>query len=180
MVRFKNLILSLILVLTLAGCGYSTHSLAVKNYKTIYIEPFTNKINLTSDNLEYRKLTTYYPVLEVKITQAVVDRFIFDGTFKVLKKEQADLILKGELVGYIRDALRYKDNDEVEEYRLTLLVNLSLWEKDKPEPLWREFNFKGDTTYFTSGPNVKTEERAINDLMVDFARRVVERIVEPW
>lgn len=180
MIRFKNLILFLILGITLIGCGYSTHSLAMKNHKTIYIEPFVNKIDLTNENSEYRKLVTYYPVLEIKITQGVTDRFIFDGTFKVAKKEDADLVLRGELLGYTRDALRYKDNEEVQEYRLTLMVNLSLWEKGKNEPLWQEANFKGDATYFTSGSNARTEEQAIADLITDFSRRVIERIVEPW
>ena len=180
MVKIKNFILLPVLMIMFLGCGYSTRSLALKNYKKIHVEPFTNKINLTDEGSEYRKLVTYYPALEVNITQAVIDRFIFDGNLKVVQIKDADLILKGELIAYLREALRYRNDEDVEEYRIILIVNLSLWEKDKNEPLWQEMNFKGETTYFTSGSNAKTEERAIQDLMVDFSRRVIERIVEPW
>ena len=162
------------------GCGYSTHSLVSPSHKTVYIEPFTNKIDLTGETSEFRRLRTYYPLLENKVTQAIVDRFIFDGNFKVVQKESADLDLKGELIDYSRDALRYTDADEPEEYRISIRVNLELWDTKENKLLWKEANFIGDTTYFTRGTLSKSEVSAIDAAVVDLARRIVERTVEIW
>ncbi|MDP2938581.1 MAG: LptE family protein [Candidatus Omnitrophota bacterium] len=163
-----------------AGCGYTTRSNIATTIKTIYIEPFKNKIDFTSEFSEARNIKTYFPLLETKITQTVVDRFIFDGNIKVVKKDKADVILKGELTDYIRDTLRYDDNNNVEEYRLNLVVNMSLWKKDEDKVIWSEPRFVGQATYFTSGSQAKSEAVALNDALTDLARRIVERAVEQW
>jgi len=166
----------------LAGCGYTTRSYVNPNIKTVYIQPFLNKIDITSEYSENRKYRSYFPLLEAKITRAVVDRFVFDGNLRIAKPEAADVVLKGELVNYARDPLRYRDNDNetVEEYRLSLVVNISLTDRKNNKVLWQETGFVGDATYFTSGPSAKSEETALNDAVVDLARRIVERTIEDW
>ena len=46
--------------------------------------------------------------------------------------------------------------------------------------VWQEDRFTGDTTYFTTGSQAKTENAAIVDALSDLARRIVERTVEQW
>lgn len=170
------------LVLNLVGCGYTVRSFVNPDVKTIYIEPFVNKIDITSETSENSKYKTYFPLLEAKITRAVVDRFIFDGNLRIGKPDTADTTLKGELVNYAKDPLRYQssDNSTVEEYRLSITVNISLIERKENKVLWAENNFTGDTTYFTSGSSAKSEETALSDTVKDLARRIVERTIEEW
>lgn len=172
----------LLLVTCLIGCGYTTRSFVDPNIRTIYIQPFVNKIDITSELSENRKYKTYFPLLEVKITKAVIDRYIFDGNLRIAKPDTADVILKGELINYVRDPLRYEDSDSdvVEEYRLSLVVNISLVDRDENKVLWEENGFIGDVTYFTSGSLAKSENSALNDAVVDLSRRVVERTIEDW
>ena len=164
------------LISGMTGCGYSTHSAFVGHYKTIHVEPFKNKIVYGTETIR----NTYIPLLEVKITNAVADRFLFDGNLKVRKKDTADLILKGELINYDRGALRYTEDEEVQEYRITITVSLTLWDSVKNEAVWTEPNFSGDTTYFTSGALAKSEGTAIEDAVNDLARRIIERTIENW
>ncbi len=174
----KNLCLAAVFFMLsfLAGCGYSTHAAFVGNYRTIHIEPFKNK---NAYGTEIHR-NTYIPLLEVKITNAVADRFLFDGVLKVNKKDTADLALKGELIKYERSPLRYDDNQEVQEYRITITVSLTLWDTAKEAAVWSEPNFSGDTSYFTTGALAKSESTAIDDAINDLARRIVERTVENW
>lgn len=167
---------------TLIGCGYTTRSFVAPSIKTIYIEPFANKIDITSELSEHRKYKTYFPLLEAKITRAVVDRFVFDGNLRIGKPETADIVLKGELLDYAKDALRYatSDNSTVEEYRLSLAVNISLVDRKENKILWEQNNFVGDTTYFTSGSSAKSEETALSDAVKDLARRIVALTIEEW
>jgi len=122
-------------------------------------------------------------MLESDVTKKVTNKFLFDGNLKPVKEENADLILKGELVGFRRDPLRYTDSDEVEEYRINIQVNLSLWDTKENQLVWQENNFTGDFTYFTSFSTAGTprsEDAAVNDALDDLARRIVERTVEQW
>ncbi len=179
--KMKNFILILIVSLVVGGCGYTTRSMMDPSIKTIYVKPFENKIEFGSLDNVYSKLKTYYPHLETDITNAVVDRFLFDGNLKIVKQEDADVILKGELVDYRRDVLRYTEDEEnVEEYRLNIVVNISLWNTKENKLLWQENNFTGETTYFISGSKAKSEAAAIKDGITDLATRIVERAIENW
>ncbi len=119
-------------------------------------------------------------MLETDITRSVINKFLFDGNVRPVAEDSADLILKGELVEFRRDPLRYTDNDEVEEYRINLIANLSLWDRKEDKLVWEEKNFTGDAIYFVSGSQAKSEELAINDALDDLSRRIVERVVEQW
>lgn len=162
-----------------SGCGYTTRSYTGA-YKTIYVAPFQNGINTADEKASYTKYMTYYPLLESTITRAVVDRFIFDGSLKVVTEKDADVVLKGELVAYNRDAVRYaSDNETTQEYRITLTINMSLYGRNG-ELIWEKKGFSGDTSYYVSGSRIKSEKDALDDAIKDLARRVVEEFVEAW
>ncbi len=160
----------------LSSCGYSTRSLLPGNIKTIHIAPFKNKIIYATENTK----NVYLPLLEVKIRNAVANRFLFDGRLHVQGSETADLVLKGELIGYERDPLRYTDNNDVLEYRIHIVVSLELWDPVQGKALWSEPNFVGETTYFPTGVLAKSESAALEDALTDLARRIVERTIEDW
>lgn len=181
--RLKRLIqLTQVVFLTfaMAGCGYTTRSLIESKFKTVYITPFVNKVDVTSENYTGNKYRIYRPMLETDVTRAVNNKFLFDGNLKPAEKDLADLVLKGELVEFRRDPLRYTDNNDVEEYRINIVVNLSLWDNRENKLIWQENNFTGDTTYFTTGQLAKPEDTAVSDAINDLARRIVERTVEQW
>jgi hypothetical protein len=160
-----------LLAVSLIGCGYTTGSLLPANIKTIYVPIFKNSIS--ADSLAYQ----YHPGIEADITSEVIDRFLFDGRLKVVKKENADLILNGEVIDYIKDPLRYAaGGKDVTEYRLTLMVRLSCYDTAKNAVIWKERGLTGDTTYFiTVG-----EEVALRMAVKDLAKNVVDRTVEGW
>ena len=160
----------------LTGCGYSTRSLLPSSIKTIHIAPFKNKISYTTDNTR----NLYLPLLEIKVRNAVVDRFLFDGHMKVKDSETADVVLKGNLLGYEREVLRYTDNNDVQEYRIRITVSIELWDSRTEKTLWSEPSFAGETTYFITGAQAKSEDTALQDALTDLARRIVERTIEDW
>jgi len=179
----KNLLALFIIFLGLslvAGCGYTTRSAIKIPWTTIYVTQFKNSIDYTNEFNEARNIKTYFPLIETKITSEVVNRFMFDGNLKVVREDNAEITLKGELIDYLRDVLRYDDNNNPLEYRISLVVKLSLWDNKENKLLWEESRFAGDTTYVASGTSAKSEAAAINDAVVDLARRIVERIVEAW
>ena len=171
---------SLLLLINLSGCGYTSRSLLAEKYKTIYIPQFANQIDITKEADTANKYKLYRPLLEQDVTQAVIDRFLFDGTLKPGKAQGTDLTLEGALVEFRLDPLRYTNLEDVEEYRVNIVVNLKLTDNKENKILWQENYFTGDSTYFTTGPAAKSEDTAISDAINDLTRRIVERTVEQW
>ncbi len=167
-------------VFLLSGCGYTTRSMISDRFKTIYVTPFKNKIDITNEANAASKYKIYRPMIETDITRYVNNRYLFDGNLKPGKSESADLILKGEVVEFRKDPLRYLDNEDVSEYRINIIVNISLIDRQEDKVLWQENNFTGDSTYFASGAQAKSEDSAVVDALNDLARRIVERTVEDW
>jgi hypothetical protein len=176
----KFLPLFLALTLCVAGCGYTTKSLLPTNYKTIFVNSFGNKIKITAEQSNVRMYRGYRPGLEAEITKAVIDKFLFDGNLRIASDNNANIILKGELVDFRKEPLRYDANDNIEEFRLVLTVNLELIDSATGNTVWKETNFSGETTYRTSGPLAVSESAAITNGIIDLARRIVERTVEGW
>lgn len=169
-----------IILFSVSGCGYTTRSLLPSNFKSIYIDNFTNSINITAEQSNLRMYRGYRPGMEVNLTKTVIDKFLSDGNLKVVSEPSADLILKGGLVDFKRDALRYDANDNVEEYRIKLMVNMELEDSKSGKTVWKEKDFAGETTYRTSGSLAKSESSAVTDAITDIARRIVERTIEAW
>lgn len=167
-------VLILTAALFLPACGYSTRSSLPAHIKTIYVPSFPNKIDFQASNPN-----SYIPLLEVTAHEALVNQFLFDGNLRVVDEKSADLILKGELIAYERSPLRYTDNDNVQEYRVAVTVRLTMADPSG-QILWEEPSFTGESSYFLTGPKVTSEASAVDEAVVDLAKRIVERTVEDW
>jgi hypothetical protein len=182
---FKFYTLGLVLILAIAlgaisGCGYTTGSLLPAHLKTINIENFANKIPLTDEVSDQNRYKTYRPLLEVDVTRAIIDRFIFDGHLRISQKKDANLILEGSLVDFRREPTKYGYDDTIDQYRIVIFVDLKLIDAASEKVIWTENNFAGNDYYFTTGPQQKSENAAVSDALNDLARRVVERVVDVW
>jgi len=181
--RKNNLRLSpvfFLLSFIIAGCGYTTRSMIADKYNKIYIKPFVNKIDFTQESAVANKYKVYRPMLEREVTKAVADKYIFDGNLRPVEESAADVVLRGEVTDFRRDPVRYTEDDDIEEYRINIVVNISLIDAKTEKLIWQENGFTGDTTYFTMGPQAKSEDTAVKDAIKDLARRIVERTVEQW
>ena len=170
-----------ILCFLFAGCGYTTRSMIAGKYRTIYIAPFANKVDITRESDQSNNLRLYRPMLETDVTSAVVQKFLRDGNLRpVDSRDSADLVLEGSVTDFRKDALRYTSSDDVLEYRINLSVNMALHESAGQKLLWQENGFTGDATYYVSGAQARRESAAITDAITDLSRRIVERAVDQW
>jgi len=174
------------LVFFVTGCGYTTRSMISDKYKSIYITPFLNKVDITRELDSGNKYKIYRPRLETDVTVAVTNRFLFDGNLRPLRKDSADLTLKGEVIEYRKDPLEYADNDEVSKYRMNLVVNVSLWDNKENKLVWEASGFTGYFEYFTneypltSVTRYSSDDTPLTKALDDLARRIVERTVNEW
>lgn len=176
MKQHLSLIFFLCAGLLAGGCGYSTKSMLPPHLKTIYVEAFKNNIVYASEG----NRNLYFPLLEVKARDAIINRYLFDGNVKIADAGKADMTLSGEVVNYYRSALRRTDDDDAEEYRVYVAMHLVMYDNAKDEIIWEEDGFTGEAEYFVRGALTTTEESAVQEAVLDLARRVVERTIENW
>ena len=173
-------LMSLVCCLWSGGCGYTTRPGLASHLKTIYVKPFVNTIDITQLAIGRNELPFYRPGMEIDLTNAVLRRFQFTGLLRPASLERAHTRLEGELVEFRRDALRYNASQQVEEWRLSVIVNLRFFDQTTNTLMWEEDRYAGDTTFFALGPNTESETSALERAMTDLARRIVERAVESW
>ena len=173
---FRSMVYGLLSMVLFASCGYTTKSTLPPSIKTVHVETFKNNIDFAAEG----RRNLYLPLLEIKVRNAVINRFLFDGNLKIADADKADLVLRGRLLSYDRTALRYTDNDDVQEYRVHITVSLEMWNARNGETDWTESGFAGEATYFVTGASARSEEAAVEDAITDLARRIVERTVEDW
>ena len=161
------------LVALMTSCGYTTKVTLPSGVESIYVPNFKYAIPAS-------QRYTYEPGMEIDITNAVIDRLLFDGNLRVLREEEADATLFGELTGFNQGAVRYTSTDGVGQYRLFITVRLRFVKNDTGEVLWEERRFTSDSEYFTEGRKSVSQRGATNEAMEKMAKSIVDRITEDW
>jgi outer membrane lipopolysaccharide assembly protein LptE/RlpB len=117
-----------LLAVGLAGCGYSFRGNLPDHIKTVAVPVFTNK--------------TAEPGVENFLTSAVVEAYASNGRLRVVKPEEADAILNGEVVGYSVQSIAFDNQANVRQYRLIVTMNLRLRDVRKNETLFDQQGLK--------------------------------------
>src|SRR4030042_32388 len=134
----KNLFFITLSLIVLSGCGYTTRSAVSSSGSSIYVENFVNKIDIAKETSDEAVYYAYRPGMESDITRQIINRFIYDGNYLVTDAKNAHFLLKGQLVEFKREPLRYDANDNVIEYRLSLVTNIELDDNRQGSVVWQE------------------------------------------
>lgn len=154
-------------LLLVGGCGYSLRGTLPEHIRTVAIPVFTNK--------------TQEPAVENLLTRAVVDAFVTSGRLKVVRLEDADSILEGEIVSYQLKSLSFDRQANVQEYRLTVTLNLQFKDVKKNVVLWRQEGVQEKADFRVQGQvsaTISSEESALRTAAVDIGRAIVNLTVE--
>jgi len=168
----KHLITWLILhtlcfILFITGCGYKPFPTFREDIENIYIPTFKN--------------STYHPGISGEVTDALRREIILDGTFRLTDRQEADAILSGEVVDFERLPLLYDEEENVIGGRVKIKIEVHLLSLPTEEMLWQEDIQESEwVNYFLAGTLAKREEELIRFVAEKVARRIVERITEPW
>lgn len=124
---------------------------------------------------------TLTPRIEVLVTGTVIKQFQQDGTFRIASEENADAILKGEIVAVGRSPARSVRGNVLAttEFNLALRVRYTLTGRDG-KPLAGPLEAGGATSFFV-GEDVNTDERQALPLAAEeLAKHLVSQLSEGW
>ena len=161
-----------ILVACFSGCaGYHIGSVKpyyLRDVHTIAVPTFKNN--------------TLVPRIEVLITDTVIKQFQQDGTYRIVGDDEADAILKAEIVGISRTAARSVRGNVLatEEFNLTLRVRYSLINRADNTVLVLPAVASGSTSFFVSSDIVTDERQALPLATEEVATHLVSALSEGW
>jgi hypothetical protein len=124
---------------------------------------------------------TLVPRIEVLVAGTVIKRFQQDGTFRIVNEDNADAILKGEIVAVGRSPARSVRGNVLAttEFNLTLRVHYTLVGKDG-KTIAGPADATGSTSFFV-GADVSTDERQALPLAAEeLAGHLVSQLSEGW
>ncbi len=156
-----------LLSLLAGGCGYSLRGNLPGHIKTVAVPIFTNR--------------TAEPAVENMLTRAVVDALSTDGRLRVVKPEEADALLEGEVVGYEVQSVAYDNRANIRQYRLVVTLNLRLKDVRNNTVLFERAGLQEKSDFRVAGgvaQNISLEQSALRLAAVDIARAVVSLAVE--
>lgn len=156
-----------------SGCAYTQEAKLPSGIKTIAVRTFKNEI-------PPKEQFAYRPGLEIELTNAIIDRFIFDGNLKVVDESKADAVLEGAIISYEQEGVRFDRLESIEEYRLFLVIRFKLLDRRANLAILEEPNFSGRAEFFVSRSPANVRRAAANTATFDLARSLVDRIVEEW
>jgi len=152
----------LALAATLSGCGYSFHGTLPEHIKTVAVPIFVNR--------------TQQPAVENVVTRAIVDAFATNGRLRVVRSEDADSILEGEVLQYTVGAIAVDPALNVQQYRLALRLHLRMRDVRQNRLLFEQANFSEQADFLVAGSVAQTlsiEAGALQKAATEIARAVV-------
>ena len=162
-------LLTLSILILLLSCKYYTFTPNLPKYiRDIHIMPFEN--------------ATFEYGLEIDLTEKVIDKFISDGTLKVVDYSEADAILSGTIKSYRSIPVSYDEYEQVKDYKLMITLSIRFEDKNSREILWEEPSLSDYVHYYSSGSGggIQTEYEARSELIEKIANDVVRRTIEGW
>jgi len=155
-----------LLAAAIAGCGYSFRGNLPEHIQTVAVPVFANK--------------TGEPRIESLLTNGVVEAFSTNGRLRVVRREDADAVLEGEVTGYSVQSISYDSQANVRQYRLTVTLNLKLLDMKKNAVLFEEHSLseKADFQVMNAvSQTISVEETAVRTAATEIGRAIVSLTV---
>jgi hypothetical protein len=123
--------------------------------------------------------TSGEPLIEEELTREVRQEVVEDGRLQLVNAPGAAWVLTGEVVSYQEIPLAFDEDQNVQQYRVTLTVNVDLQRSSSTESAWSEVMTRSSeypvTADIMTTRNLKRQ--AIEDLAENFARDLVDKLI---
>jgi lipopolysaccharide assembly LptE-like protein len=113
----------------------------------------------------------------------VIGRFVADNHLKVVGEREGNALLRGRVTGYKNTVFGFSTGTQAQEYRVTIVVSVTLKDQVKNRELWNEPEMIKTANYFvvdTPGRPARTELDGRKEAVQKIADEIVARTVEGW
>ncbi len=124
---------------------------------------------------------TAQPEIENELTQQVNQDFLVDGRMELTDTDKANAILEGIIVQYLLEPLLLDVHNTPQQYKMRLILRLSLKDTKAGRSLWTEDAFEESTTYYVAnnlGITPEDEPTARRRLVKQLSQRIISKVIE--
>jgi len=154
----------------LAGCGYTTRPMYPCTVQTVYVPMLQSKV--------FRR------GLEMQLTEAIIKEIELKTPYKVVRSEDADTTLTGEIKSVRKRVLIQTPEDEPRQLETAVVVDVE-WRDNRTgqvicseQTLGVPFMVRSDSLY---APELgQTTATALQETVNKLAVQVVAMMEEPW
>jgi TolB-like protein len=149
-----------LLLLLLAGCGYTPRGLSPGiGVSTLYIQPLGNR--------------TAEPFLDSMLTNDLIMWFSRDRQLRlVASAKEAEAVLSGDVASYSRTSVAYNRRDKIQEYRSEMRVNANLRRVTDGKILWK------DSVFWTEESLNSADRARQDDFETEAMQKISQRLAE--
>lgn len=163
---------TIILLLCLFGCGYHFPGKGGSlpgDVQRVYLPLFVNR--------------TSEPQLESLLSNNVSEVFARNGNIsQVESQDQAEAVLEGVVSSYSSKAVSYDKNDDISEYRATIVIDAALRQVVDGRLLWQG-KVSWSDEYLADDDKAVQEDRerdAIEDISLRVAEELLSRLLDDF
>jgi outer membrane lipopolysaccharide assembly protein LptE/RlpB len=153
----------------LGACGYSFHGTLPSHIHTVAVPIFLNR--------------TSQPGVEAILTSAIVQALATNGRLQVVRTEDADAILNGEVISYSVAPIAFDQSLNLQEYRLVVVLNLRMRDVRKNAVLFQQNGVTEQADFRVAGrvsATIAVEETALTFAAGEIARSIVSLAIDPF
>lgn len=164
--RFVIFPVALAASMLLSGCaGYSWGTSVPKEYRKVSVPVFEN-------------LTTVSEIGPI-VTQYTLREFQREGSFRIVRPEDAMIEVQGVLRSMSREGVAYDRGQgmRASEYRYVVVADVSFIDKKDGKVLLERKGIKGETTFLTQNDLLTGQKNASFRIASDIARQIVNDAV---
>lgn len=160
------LLLALLVLAPLAGCGYTQNEVFPDQYRTVAVPMFENR--------------THYRHVEMQLSEALVKEIERRTPYKVVSPAVADTVLQGVIVSIDQSELARRPRGGVpEELELTVTVDFE-WRDREGEVVRSRHGFEAVGHYVPARPISEPFETARHTVVQQLAAAIVSTLRSDW
>ena len=166
---FRIAVLAIVLVITGCKVNYSFNAGAIdySKYKSISITDFPNNSELVN------------PTLSQIFAETLRDKFTRQTRLEV-RKQDGDMHLEGEIVGYQLTAMAISADSYASETKLTLTINVRFVDSKNPENSFNDTRYTAFQLFDSNRMLGDVEPELITILVKDIVDKIYNETVARW
>lgn len=152
-----------------SGCGYSFSARTNPHIQTIAVPIFENK--------------TLEKGIEQQLADGITDAFLADKKLRVVEEKDADSVILGSIEHYQRTPYSYDRDQNVQEYKVEIIMRVAYEDRKKSKVLWEESAMRPWGTYSVSSSlpdGVEEEGAAVERAIAQAAQDILIKTVQGW
>jgi hypothetical protein len=155
------------IIVQFSGCAYNLGNTSEPSFETLFIENFQSEVS--------------EPALENLVTTSVIQEFQRDGTLRITRRENAEVVMRGVISGFNLSPQRYSRQNELTpiEASMSITVQYTLTRRGETRPFLIASE-TGTASFFVTSDIQSDKRQGVPIAAQNLGRNIVTRLVDTW